>query len=147
MVPVVARRLRASRELDGHMLPAGTILMVSIYLVHNDPETYPEPEEFRPERFLGGTPDDAAWIPFGGGVRRCVGASFAQLEMKVVLREVLTRVRLRAASGKPESQARKRFTFTPGGAAAAEVEELIPSTTPLGRRRFRTPVPPGAVKA
>jgi cytochrome P450 len=147
VVPVVARRLRAARELDGHMLPAGTILMVSIYLVHNDPETYPEPEEFRPERFLGGTPDDAAWIPFGGGVRRCVGASFAQLEMKVVLREVLTRVRLRAASGKPEPQARKRFTFTPGGAAAAEVEELIPSTTPLGRRRFRTPVPPGAVKA
>ena len=80
-------------------------------------------------------------------MRRCLGASFAQLEMKVVLREVLTRVRLRAASGEPEAQARKRFTFAPGGAAAAVVEELIPSTTPLGRRRFRTPVPRGAVQA
>ncbi len=147
VVPVVARRLRASRELAGYMLPAGTILMVSIYLVHNDPDTYPEPDEFRPERFLGGTPDDAAWIPFGGGVRRCLGASFAQLEMKVVLREVLTRVRLRPTSPKPEPEARKRFTFAPGGASAAQVEELIPSTTPLGRRRFRAPVPRGTVRA
>jgi hypothetical protein len=125
VVPVVARRLRASRELAGYMLPAGTILMVSIYLVHNDPDTYPEPDEFRPERFLGGTPDDAAWIPFGGGVRRCLGASFAQLEMKVVLREVLTRVRLRPTSPKPEPEARKRFTFA-RGASAAQVEQLIP---------------------
>ena len=146
VVPVVARRLRDPREVGGHVLPAGTILMVSIYLVHNDPETYPEPERFRPERFLGGVPEDAAWIPFGGGVRRCLGASFAQLEMKVVLREVLTRVRLRAASSAPEAQARKRFTFAPGGASAAVVEELIPSATPLGQRRFRTPVPRGAVR-
>ncbi len=146
VVPVVARRLRDSRQLGRYMLPAGTILMVSIYLVHNDPETYPEPEKFKPERFLGGTPEDAAWIPFGGGVRRCLGASFAQLEMKVVLREVLTRVRLRAISPKPEPEARKRFTFAPGGAAAAQVEALIPSTTPLGRRRFRAPVTGGPVE-
>jgi cytochrome P450 family 135 len=147
VVPVVARRLRDSREVGGYMLPAGTILMVSIYLVHNDPETYPQPDQFRPERFLGGTPEDAAWIPFGGGVRRCLGASFAQLEMRVVLREVLTRVRLKATSSKPEPEARKRFTFAPGGACAAQVEELIPSTTPLGRRRFRAPVARGPVQA
>lgn len=146
VVPVVARRLREPRSVGGYMLPAGTILMVSIYLVHNDPHSYPEPERFRPERFLDGVPDEAAWIPFGGGVRRCIGASFAQLEMKVVLREVLTRVRLRARSDSPEPEERKRFTFTPGGAAAADVEELVPSTTSLGRRRFRVPAPGGTVK-
>ncbi len=147
VVPVVARRLREARSVGGYTLPAGTTLMVSIYLVHHDPETYPEPDRFRPERFLDGIPDAAAWIPFGGGVRRCLGASFAQLEMKVVLREVLTRVRLRATSKSAEPVERKRFTFAPGGAAAAEVEELVPSSTPLGRRRFRVPAPDGTVKA
>lgn len=147
VVPVVARRLRETRTVAGYALPAGTILMVSIYLVHNDPDIYPEPESFRPERFLDGIPDEAAWIPFGGGVRRCLGASFAQLEMKVVLREVLTRVRLRATKRAPEPEQRKRFTFAPGGGAAARVEELVPSTTPLGRRRFRASEAEGTVKA
>ena len=100
-----------------------------------------------PERFLDGVPDEATWIPFGGGVRRCLGASFAQLEMKVVLREVLTRVRLRARSDSPEPEERKRFTFTPGAAAEAVIEELVPSTTPLGRRRFRVAAAGPAVKS
>ncbi len=81
-------------------------------------------------------------------MRRCLGASFAQLEMKVVLREVLTRVQAAPGLGaSPRHEARKRFTFAPGGATAAQVEDLIPSTTPLGRRRFRAPVPRGAVQA
>jgi cytochrome P450 len=146
VVPVVARRLRAPQEIGGYTLPAGTILMVSIYLVHNDPEGYPEPDRFRPERFLGGTPDQAVWIPFGGGVRRCMGASFAQLEMKVVLREVLTRVKLRARSEASELAKRTRFTFAPAGGAEAEIEDLVSSTTPLGRRRFRSPADPGTVQ-
>jgi cytochrome P450 len=146
VVPVVARRLRESREVAGYMMPAGTILMVSIYLIHNDPEFYPQPDEFRPERFQGRRPDPGAWIPFGGGVRRCLGASFAQLEMKVVLREVLTRVKLSSPSQKPEKQSRKRFTFAPGAATAVQVEELIASTTKLGRRRFRTPERTGTVQ-
>ena len=96
VVPVVARHVRQPVELGGYTIPSGSILMVSIYLVHSDPDTYPEPDEFRPERFLDGTPEDAAWIPFGGGVRRCLGARFAELEMKVILTQVLTTARLRA---------------------------------------------------
>ena len=96
VVPVVARRVREPVTLGGLAIPAGTVLMVSIYLLHRDPEVYPEPDEFRPERFLDGEPDPRAWVPFGGGVRRCLGASFATLEMKVVLRTALGMVRLRA---------------------------------------------------
>jgi cytochrome P450 len=144
VVPVVARRLREPAYVGGREIPAGTILMVSIYLVHHDPETYPDPQSFRPERFLGGTPDGAAWIPFGGGVRRCLGAAFAQLEMKVVLREVLSSVRLEATNAKPEETARKRFTFAPARGADAVVAELIPQDEGLGSRRFQQPLPTGA---
>jgi cytochrome P450 len=144
VVPVVARRLRESAYVGGREIPEGTILMVSIYLVHHDPATYPKPQSFQPERFLGGIPDGAAWIPFGGGVRRCLGAVFAQLEMKVVLREVLSTVRLQATDDKPEEVARKRFTFAPARGADAVVAELIPQGEGLGRRRFQQPLPTGA---
>ncbi len=139
VVPVVARRLSEPASIAGHSLPAGTILMVSIYLVHHDPETYPEPESFDPERFVDGVPEGAAWIPFGGGTRRCLGASFAQLEMRVVLREILTSVELSPVAERAESTVRRRFTFAPGNGAAAVVTERRASPPSLGKRRFRTP--------
>jgi cytochrome P450 family 135 len=138
VVPVIARRLSEPASVGGYSLPAGTILMVSIYLVHHDPDTYPEPEKFDPGRFVDGVPDGAAWIPFGGGTRRCLGASFAQLEMKVVLREILTAVDL-VAVGEGESTVRKRFTFAPGKGAAARVAGRRSSQPSLGKRRFRPP--------
>jgi cytochrome P450 len=122
VVPVVARRLRAGVELEGHRIPAGSVLMVSVHLLHRDPRLYEDPDEFRPERFLEGEEEGGVWIPFGGGVRRCMGASFAQLEMKVVMRTVLERVRLRAPSPEPEPVARRRFTFAPARDARAIVE-------------------------
>jgi cytochrome P450 family 135 len=137
VVPVVARHLAESVELDGYLIPAGSTVMVSIYLVHNDEETYPEPKEFKPERFLEGTPEGAAWIPFGGGVRRCIGARFAELEMKVVLTQVLATARLRALGRSDEGAKRKRFTLAPEGGAAAVVEELVSPQTTLGSGRFR----------
>ena len=136
VVPVVARHVTQPVELGGYMIPAGSILMVSIYLVHSDPDTYPDPDEFRPERFLNGVPGDGAWIPFGGGVRRCLGARFAELEMKVILTQVLTTARLRAKGRNAEDFKRKRFTFAPDGGAAAEVEALVPPQSSLGTRRF-----------
>jgi cytochrome P450 len=139
VVPVVARRLSETASVGGYSLPAGTILMVSIYLVHHDPDTYPDPEEFDPGRFVDGVPDGAAWIPFGGGTRRCLGASFAQLEMKVALREILTSVELSAVKEAPESIVRKRFTMAPGNGAAAEVTGRRPSLPSLAKRRFRAP--------
>jgi cytochrome P450 len=146
VVPVVARHLAEAIELDGYVIPAGSTVMVSIYLVHNDPVTYPEPEEFRPERFLSGTPEGAAWIPFGGGVRRCIGARFAELEMKVVLTQVLATARLRPIGRSEESVKRKRFTLAPEGGARAVVEELVPSQTALGSGRFRRRAPRAATR-
>jgi cytochrome P450 family 135 len=141
VVPVVARHLAEPIELDGYVIPAGSTVMVSIYLVHNDEATYPDPREFKPERFLGGTPGGAAWIPFGGGVRRCIGARFAELEMKVVLTQVLATARLRAVGGSDEGPKRKRFTLAPEGGAAAVVEDLVSPETALGSGRFRRRAP------
>ncbi len=89
VVPMVARLLKADMQLAGYDLPAGTRVFPSIYLTNRNPRVYEDPEEFRPERFLEEAPDTFAWIPFGGGIRRCIGASFAQLEMKLILATVL----------------------------------------------------------
>jgi cytochrome P450 len=112
-VPIVARKVREPVEIAGYQLPAGTVLMASVYLVHMDPEVYPEPEEFRPERFSEGRPNPRAWIPFGGGVRRCLGASLAQLEMKIAIGTVLRELDLEAVDPAPEPPVRRRFTFAP----------------------------------
>src|SRR5581483_10987733 len=100
-------------ELGGFRLPPGTTVMAAIYLAHTRAETYPDPYAFRPERFLDGGPDTYAWIPFGGGTRRCLGAAFAELEMRIVLDRVLTSVELRAASSRPERAVRRNVTLSP----------------------------------
>jgi cytochrome P450 len=112
-VPIVARKVREPVEIAGYEMPAGSVLMASVYLVHNDPSIYPDPDQFRPERFSEGRPDPRAWIPFGGGVRRCLGASLAQLEMKIVLRTVLEELDLEPVHRAPEPAVRRRFTFAP----------------------------------
>ncbi|MGH3998073.1 MAG: cytochrome P450, partial [Pseudonocardiaceae bacterium] len=90
--PVVfefGRKLTAPLQLAGYHIPAGIIVACSINLVHHSSRHYPNPEEFRPQRFSGQRADPAIWLPFGGGVRRCLGATFAQAEMRTVLQEVL----------------------------------------------------------
>jgi len=104
-------------EIGGVRYPAGVMLLASIYLVHHDPEIYPEPYAFRPERFLGKQPGTYTWLPFGGGRRRCLGASFAMQEMKIVLREVLGRFALSPASAEPEVTGRRSITYSPSGGA------------------------------
>ncbi|HET8978599.1 MAG TPA: cytochrome P450 [Solirubrobacteraceae bacterium] len=103
--------------IGGVRYPAGVILLASAHLLHHDPAIYPEPYAFRPERFLDSPPGTYTWIPFGGGRRRCLGASFAVQEMKVVLRAVLTRFRLAPGSGAPEVARRRSITFSPAGGA------------------------------
>jgi cytochrome P450 family 135 len=90
------------------------------------PDLYPSPRQFRPERFIEGSAESYAWIPFGGGVRRCIGASFAQVEMRVVLREVLRRVRLRAPSQRPERPQVRHVTVVPARGCRVVVEERLP---------------------
>jgi cytochrome P450 len=104
-------------EIGGYRYPPGVVLLASAYLVHHDPEIYPEPYAFRPERFLASPPGTYTWIPFGGGRRRCLGASFAVQEMKVVLRAVLARYELAPGSGAPEVTRRRSITFSPAGGA------------------------------
>jgi cytochrome P450 len=91
VLPAVVRRLARPARIDGFDLPAGTTVMASTRLVHLSPDLFPEPFEFRPERFLDGRGAPYSWIPFGGGPRRCLGAAFASFHMRVVLRTVLTR--------------------------------------------------------
>jgi cytochrome P450 len=89
VVPLVIRVLTEPLWVGGHELPAGTRVVPSIHLTNRNPRVYDAPAEFMPERFLEGSPETFSWIPFGGGIRRCIGASFATLEMKLMLRTLL----------------------------------------------------------
>lgn len=104
--PVVAqfgRLLTEPTTIDGWDLPARTLVIIPVSVVHQDPSIYPDPDVFRPERFLDGNdPGGYAWLPFGGGVRRCPGASLALLEMRVILSTILRTVEL--APDRPESE-------------------------------------------
>jgi cytochrome P450 len=114
VLTIAARKLVAPLELAGWELPTGVHVAPCIYLTHRRPELYPDPTAFRPERFLGdGAPDSYAWIPFGGGIRRCVGAAFASMEMAEVLRAVAARVALRPGRAASERMRRRSVTLTP----------------------------------
>ena len=126
--PVVTEVFRAPSEpteLGGYLVEPGTQLAASIFLVQSDPELYPpDPEEFRPERFLDGAPEPYTWVPFGGGVRRCLGAAFAQLEMKIVIGAILRRARLRAPRARAESARFRGVTLLPSRGGEAVVESV-----------------------
>ena len=112
VIALVARRLTREAEMGGLRLPEGTVVTPCILLVHRRPDVYPEPDAFRPERFLETPPGTYTWIPFGGGVRRCLGATFAQMELQVVLRRIASRVTLEPV-GDPEPVRRRAITLVP----------------------------------
>jgi cytochrome P450 len=112
VIALVARRLMRDAEIAGRVLPEGAVLTPCILLVHRRPDVYPDPDAFRPERFLERPPGTYTWIPFGGGIRRCVGATFAEMELQVVLRTIAARVRLEAV-GDPEPVRRRAITLVP----------------------------------
>jgi cytochrome P450 len=122
ILALVLRRLTEPMEIGGRPLPAGVNLAPCIYLVHRRPDVYPDPLAFRPERFLEQPAGTYTWIPFGGGVRRCLGASFALFEMRVVLREFVRGLVLRVADPRPERIKRRAITLVPerGGTVVAE---------------------------
>ncbi|WP_027941753.1 cytochrome P450 [Amycolatopsis taiwanensis] len=121
VVPEVARKLTEETEIGGFRLPAGFVVMPSIVMVHADSRHYPDPSRFRPERFLDGGPEPGAWFPFGGGVRRCLGAGFSLLEATTVLREVLSRYRLSPERARPERPRPRNITVVPGRGARISV--------------------------
>jgi cytochrome P450 len=110
----VARKLTAPKSIGGYELPAGTFVMAAIAALHYREDLFPNPDEFRPERFLDAKADTYAWIPFGGGVRRCIGAAFAEYEMRIVLRAILERAELSAPDPKPEKVKVRNITLAPG---------------------------------
>jgi cytochrome P450 len=122
VVPIVVRVLQSELQVGSHTLPAGTRVTPSIYLTNRNPRAYENPHAFEPERFLGRAPDTFSWIPFGGGIRRCIGASFAQLEMKLILRTVLSELEPQLPSGRRarprgERVRRRAITLVPGAGA------------------------------
>jgi cytochrome P450 len=116
-VPVVTRRLLAPMTLGGHDLPAGTVVAPCVPLIHNDARNYPQADQFLPERFLGRKTPTYAWIPFGGGTRRCLAASYAEMEMKRVLRAVLATVDLQPVGEQPEGMRKSAISFSPDRSA------------------------------
>jgi cytochrome P450 len=122
VIPLAGRRLAEDLVSDELELPAGTDVTASIWLTHTRSDLYPEPFAFRPERFLEAAPETYGWIPYGGGVRRCLGAAFAEFEMRIVLREVLTRCELRKVDPRPERTGRRNITFSPRAGTPVAVE-------------------------
>jgi cytochrome P450 len=109
----VARKLKAPATIGGYELPVGQFVLPAIAALHYREDLFPEPQEFRPERFLDGKADNYAWIPFGGGIRRCIGAAFAEYEMRTILREFVERAELRAVDPKPERVKVRNITLAP----------------------------------
>ncbi len=134
VLPNAAPRLvKQPVTIGGWDYPEGVCLVPNAYLVHHDPSIYPDPYAFRPERFLDEQPGTYTWIPFGGGRRRCLGASFALVEMKIVLRAVLAGNELHSVSPAHELSRRRAITLSPRGGATTvlrartRVPERVPA--------------------
>ena len=124
VLPTSAPRLVMEEvEIGGWRYPPGCTLVPNAHLVHHDPAIYPDPYSFRPERFLDAQPGTYTWIPFGGGRRRCLGASFAQLEMKIVLRALLRRYSVETAGPEAEGTVRRAITISPRAGARVVLRE------------------------
>jgi cytochrome P450 len=131
VVPDVGRILKEPVEVAGYRLPAGVMVVPSITLVHDSADLYPEPDRFDPDRMVGATLSPMTWLPFGGGNRRCLGAGFAMVEMRVVLREILRRVELSTTTEAGEKTRIKHVILTPhrGGRITVRGRRSVPSAS------------------
>jgi cytochrome P450 len=138
----IGRKVRGEPfELGGYTIPPGIEINPSISAIHRRADRYPAPDDFRPERFLEENPPDTyTWIPFGGGTRRCLGASFASFEMRVVIKRVLERASLRPVGRRSERAVRRGITFSPSSGARALVTES-PRPAADGRMPDDAPAP------
>ena len=127
VIPIIGRRVTVPWQLGEYRVPADTPVLVSIVLLHHRDDVYPDPFAFRPERFVGGKPGTYTWIPFGGGIRRCLGAALAMAEQRVVLRAIARRTDLEAPDPAPERARHRNVTMIPRRGA-----KVVP--TPARRR-------------
>ncbi len=125
VIDAAERTLTKPRTIGGWELPAGIRVYPAIALVHHREDLYPAPNEFRPERFLDGTTESYSWLPFGGGIRRCIGAALAQAEMAEVIRTVVTRVDLRPTRREPEPVVIRGVTLVPRHGTPVVVEDTF----------------------
>jgi cytochrome P450 len=121
VVPIVGRRVLVPWRLGEHAVQADTPILISILLLHHRDDLYPEPFEFRPERWIGRKPGTYEWIPFGGGTRRCLGAALAMAEQRVVLEMMARRLDLEAAEPEPERALHRNVTMIPARGARVVV--------------------------
>lgn len=125
----VGRVLKEPVEIAGHRLPAGAMVIPGMVLVHADSQVYPNADRFDPDRMIGATLSPSSYLPFGGGNRRCLGATFAMVEFRVVLREILRRVDLEATSARGERRRLKHVIFVPHRGARIRVTAKRPADT------------------
>jgi cytochrome P450 family 110 len=123
IIPDVVRRVQEPMTVAGYEIPVGAFLTPCIHLAHRRPESWPEPDRFRPERFLGAKVDPYTWFPFGGGIRRCLGMAFALYEMKIVVGVTLLRARLRLGTDDPLKVVRRTVTLSPAGGTPVVLQE------------------------
>jgi cytochrome P450 len=128
IVPLIGRHVAKPYQLGPWLIPAGNRIAPSIYLAGRNKTAYPQPERFDPERWIGVKPDPYTWLPFGGGIRRCIGMAFAQFEMRVVLQTVVARSQMRLA-GAPARVTRRGITLAPSGGTRVVLEQRIPATS------------------
>jgi cytochrome P450 len=121
VVPITGRRVSVPWQLGDFRLPANSHFLVSIALLHHRSDVYPDPFSFRPERFLGVRPGTYTWLPFGGGIRRCLGAALAMAEQRVVLRAIARRTDMVAPDPRPERVLHRNVTMVPSGRALVRV--------------------------
>jgi cytochrome P450 len=134
VVALVDRHVREATRIGEHTIAAGAIVCPNIYLAQRREDLYENPAAFWPERFAGQAPPGFGWFPFGGGIRRCLGASFATFEMTIVIPEVLRAVTLRPASRRPARIRREAVTFVPhNGARAVVTTRHQPTADPAPR--------------
>ena len=125
VIAFAARVVRKPFELGGFRLPVGARLLLAACLTHYDPNLFAHPERFEPDRFLDKLPDTYSWIPFGGGIRRCIGATFAHMEMDIVLRVLLERVELMPSSAADERWAFRGVVWAPAEGGKAVVRQRV----------------------
>jgi cytochrome P450 len=114
VIPMVVRLVQRPWRLGPYVVPAQSPVALSIINVHHRDDVYPEPYAFRPERFLGRKPGTYTWIPFGGGIRRCLGATLAMAEQQIVLAAIARRTDLAAVDPAPERARQRNVTMIPG---------------------------------
>jgi cytochrome P450 len=117
VIPMIGRRVTVPWRLGEYAVEAGAPVSMSILLVHHREDLYPEPFAFKPERWLGRKPGTYEWIPFGGGIRRCLGASLAMAEQRVVLEAMVRRLDIEAADPGPEHAVHRNVTMIPAHGA------------------------------